>query len=504
MKLRDLSLGRKFSVGFGVMIMLTVIVAIWSVTGINGIIFNAEQIIGSSNLRGEMLQREVDHLNWVVQLNKDISKNEITVQTDYTQCAFGKWYYSDARKKAEEFLPKLKDVFRAIEEPHRRLHESAVEISERLKKGNMEDAREIFSTKTQTHLGEVKALLGEIRKTVADNVISDSQMIGAASKTRAGVIFVTVAVIALGIIIAFLLAFNIVGSLRKSLHFAQAISKGDLTKRIDIDQKDEIGELAHALNLMAAKLRGIVEEIKLSAGIVASGSRELSVNSVEISQGASEQTSSVEEISSSMEQMAANIRQNTDNARETGKISAKLAEDALESGKAVNATVCAIKDITGKISIIDEIARQTNLLALNAAIEAARAGEHGRGFAVVASEVRKLAERSQTAAKEISNLSGTSVGVAEMAGDMLERLVPDIQETAKLVQEISGASVEQNSGVGQINKAIQQLDQVVQQNAGAAEEMSSTAQELSSQAEQLQSVIEFFTVEDKALTTKGA
>ena len=180
-----------------------------------------------------------------------------------------------------------------------------------------------------------------------------------------------------------------------------------------------------------------------------------------------------------------------DNAQQTEKIALKSAGDARESGRAVGETVTAMKDIAGKISIIEEIARQTNLLALNAAIEAARAGEHGKGFAVVASEVRKLAERSQAAAAEISKLSSSSVQVAEMAGQMLEKLVPDIQKTAELVQEINSASSEQNSGAEQINKAIQQLDQVVQQNAGVAEEMSSTSEELAAQAENLQSAMEF-------------
>ncbi len=190
-----------------------------------------------------------------------------------------------------------------------------------------------------------------------------------------------------------------------------------------------------------------------------------------------------------MEQMASNIRQNADNAQQTEKIAVKSAGDARAGGKAVAETVNAMKQIAEKISIIEEIARQTNLLALNAAIEAARAGEHGKGFAVVAAEVRKLAERSQTAAAEISELSGTSVEVAEKAGEMLEKLVPDIQKTAELVEEISAASNEQNTGAEQINKAIQQLDQVIQQNAGASEELASTSEELSSQAEQLKAAV---------------
>ncbi len=167
-------------------------------------------------------------------------------------------------------------------------------------------------------------------------------------------------------------------------------------------------------------------------------------------------------------------------------------------------TVAAMKQIAEKISIIEEIARQTDLLALNAAIEAARAGEHGKGFAVVASEVRKLAERSQTAAGEIGKLSSTSVEIAESAGEMLKKLVPDIQRTAELVQEISAASAEQNSGAEQINTALQQLDQVIQQNAAASEEMSSTAEELAAQAEQLQDTISFFMLERESAGEREA
>jgi methyl-accepting chemotaxis protein len=192
--------------------------------------------------------------------------------------------------------------------------------------------------------------------------------------------------------------------------------------------------------------------------------------------------------------MVSNIRQNADNAQQTERIALKSAQDAKEGGKAVIETVSAMREIAGKISIIEEIARQTNLLALNAAIEAARAGEHGKGFAVVASEVRKLAERSQTAAAEISKLSTSSVQVAEAAGEMLTKIVPDIQRTAELVQEISAASNEQNSGAEQINKAIQQLDQVIQQNASGTEEIASTSEELASQAEQLQDTVSFFKV----------
>jgi methyl-accepting chemotaxis protein len=300
----------------------------------------------------------------------------------------------------------------------------------------------------------------------------------------------------LGAIISFLITRAIVTPLVKGVDFAKQVASGDLTATIDVDQKDEIGVLADALRGMIDQLRGIVADVKMASENVAGGSQELSSSAQEMSQGASQQAAAAEEASSSMDQMAANIRQNAENAMETEKIARKSADDARDGGDAVAQTVSAMKDIAEKITIIEEIARQTDLLALNAAIEAARAGDHGKGFAVVASEVRKLAERSQTAAAEISKLSISSVDVAEKAGEMLKRIVPDIQKTADLVQEISAASNEQNAGADQINQAIGQLDEVIQQNASATEEMASTSEELSSQAEQLQSSMEFFRIDE--------
>jgi methyl-accepting chemotaxis protein len=290
------------------------------------------------------------------------------------------------------------------------------------------------------------------------------------------------------------------GNLRNTATIADQIANGDLTVTPKpLSGKDTLGL---SLESMVERLRGVVADALSAANNVSSGSQELSASSEQLSQGATEQASSAEEASASMEEMASNIKQNADNAAQTEKIARQSSKDAEASGLAVGRAVTAMRTIAEKISIVQEIARQTDLLALNAAVEAARAGEHGKGFAVVASEVRKLAERSQAAAAEISALSGETVSVATEAGEMLNRLVPDIRKTAELVSEISAACREQDIGASQINEAIQQLDKVTQQNAGASEEMSATSEELAAQAEELQASIAFFRVDSAAVGRK--
>ena len=276
---------------------------------------------------------------------------------------------------------------------------------------------------------------------------------------------------------------------------AEEVANGNLT--VELRERSPQDKLMQALAAMVSGLTRTVSDIRGIAGEVAAASQSISTASVQVSKGASAQAAAAEEASSSMEEMVSNIKQNADNASQTDKIANKSAKDAAESGKSVLEAVSAMKEIANKISIIEEIARQTNLLALNAAIEAARAGEHGKGFAVVAAEVRKLAERSQKAAGEINQLSATTLKVSEKSGEMLDKLVPDIQRTAELVQEITAASKEQDTGAEQINKALQQLEQVIQQNASASEEMASTTEELTGQSDQLVSALSFFHTGDE-------
>ncbi len=445
---------------------------------------------------------------------------------DPTACAFGKWI-AEYETDNENIAGLIDQVITY----HNEFHRAVGRIKDLHRRGQAEQAANVFSNDMLPAAEQVFAIFGQMREEaqisvdlfndmgqllLVQAVVPQEEVMNAVEElsniegahaeaaveqakedASTGSMIAMVGMgagVFLALVLGIILTRAITRPIFKSVQFANGMADGDFSKELDIKQKDEIGILAAALNEMVAKLREVVAEVQSASDNVASGSEEMSASAQNMSQGATEQAASVEEISSSMEEMAANIRQNADNAQQTEKISNKAAQDAQEGGEAVDKTVGAMKEIAEKISIIEEIARQTNLLALNAAIEAARAGEHGKGFAVVAAEVRKLAERSGTAANEISDLSSSSVDIAEKAGVMLKEIVPNIQRTAELVQEIAAASNEQNSGAEQINKSIQQLDQVVQQNASASEEMASTSEELSSQAEQLMSTMAFFRV----------
>lgn len=293
---------------------------------------------------------------------------------------------------------------------------------------------------------------------------------------------------------------RISASLKEAIELARAVAKGDLRRTPKITGDDEVADLLNAQNDMTLRLRQVVASVNNSTRNVASSATQMASTSEEMSQGATEQASSTEETSAAVEQMAANIKQTAGNATETEKMALKSASDARESGKAVAEAVEAMTTIANRIMVVQEIARQTDLLALNAAVEAARAGEHGRGFAVVAAEVRKLAERSQSAATEISSLSSVTLQRATGAGDMLKGLVPNIESTSELVTQISVAARELAAGAGQITVAIQQLDKVTQENTSASEELAASATELSSQADVLADTMGFFQVDDSSRT----
>ncbi|MBI9097677.1 MAG: hypothetical protein JEY91_04330 [Spirochaetaceae bacterium] len=396
------------------------------------------------------------------------------------------------------------ETIMGIEAEHLEYEEHVHEIYDFLEQGETSKAHDLAES-TEILEEKIDLEIQELLHYLEQN--TESSALAAEQSEAAGLLLLIlisiIAVIAgtvIGIIIITGVMKQLGGDPEDVKNITEKIASGDLTMKLDIG-KNTTSMLA-SIKEMIDQLRRVVGDVKMAVDTVATGSRELSSTSQLVSQGSTEQAASVEETSASMEEMGSNIQQNTDNSQQTEKIASKASIDARESGEAVKKAVSAMKEITGKVSIIEEIARQTNLLALNAAIEAARAGEHGKGFAVVASEVRKLAERSQIAAGEITELSASTMVVAEKAGTMLDTLVPDIQKTAELVQEISASSIEQNSGAEQINNALQQLNQVIQQNSAASEEMASTSEELATQSQTLEETISFFMTDDKHLQVK--
>jgi len=345
---------------------------------------------------------------------------------------------------------------------------------------------------------ELEALMEEISSFTqksANKALEDEK--------AAALLLATMSIIAfvLGLAMAFWIIKTIMSQLgadpTEVRNLAVSIAKGDLsTDLTNVEKSKKVGVFAAMID-MQNKLTTVVEQIQNNSDQISSAAEQVADTASSLSQATSEQAASVEETSAAIEEMGASISQNSENALTTDKIAAESSLGAKEGGQAVDETVNAMTQIAEKISIIEDIAYQTNMLALNAAIEAARAGEHGKGFAVVAAEVRKLAERSQIASSEISELTSNSVKVAEKAGLLLQKMVPDISQTAELVQEISAASEEQSSGVGQINSAMQQLDKVTQQNAAGSEELAATAEEMQAQSENLQQVVAFFRLSNR-------
>ncbi|WP_027532872.1 methyl-accepting chemotaxis protein [Bradyrhizobium sp. WSM3983] len=526
----------KLASAFGVVILLSMIAGAVGYLKLSDMVSTTEILVG----RAGRMEKAAELKEGVLFLVRS-EKNSILAASDaeYDQ------FVADLAKNREALAKSKDEIAAAASESGKKLMENfSVAFAKlnayqdetvRLAKTDkpkaldrsMHDGRKVVADALEAADGYIK----NVKKNMAEQAEQSKQ-----DGARAEMLLMSLVIASLLIaaVAATWIALNISRALAQAVGLADAVAIGDLSQKIESSSNDEIGDLIKSLNAMTVnlnataalanqiaqgdltveakalsdkdtlglalermveKLRQIVSEALTAAQNVSAGSQELSASAEQLSQGATEQASSAEEASSSMEEMASNVKQNADNANQTEKIAAQSAKDAEASGAAVGRAVNAMQTIAEKITIVQEIARQTDLLALNAAVEAARAGEHGKGFAVVASEVRKLAERSQAAAAEIGTLSADTVKVAQEAGSMLSKLVPDIKKTAELVEEITAACREQDVGSAQINQAIQQLDKVGQQNASASEQVSSTSEELASQAEQLQSTIAYFRIE---------
>ena len=501
--LKNMRIGMRLGLGFGTIIVLLIGIVISGYWGVNSMSDTTIKMIKGDATISEHAARARANVNAMRRFEKDLFINigDKVKEDEYLK----KW-----QEQHEHLTKRLDDLDKVVTDGHeveevRTMRTELATYDGGMKKvlamiaaGQAKDAKQANAA-----VNEYKDAIHKLEQNAKDladesNARMDKQegyFVERSKHTNTVMIILAIIAIVLSIMVTLFITRSITSPINEAVMVSTRLSKGDLLVDIEAKSSDEMGQLLAAMKTMVEKLKDVVADVKTASDNVASGSQQLSAGAQQMSQGTTEQAASTEEASSSIEEMNATIRQNADNAMQTEKIALKSASDAQESGKAVSQTVGAMKDIAQKISISEEIARQTNLLALNAAIEAARAGEHGKGFAVVASEVRKLAERSQSAAGEISQLSSSSVQIAEQAGAMLAKLVPDIQKTAELVQEITASSKEQSGGAEQINGAIQQLNQVVQQNAGAAEEMASTAEELASQADQMQATISFFKVD---------
>jgi methyl-accepting chemotaxis protein len=497
--LKNMSVGKRLAIGFGLIVLFLISMGLSGYWGLEAITRETMKVLDGDAKVVTLAARAKATTLELRRFEKDTFLNieEPQVRTQYV----AKW---DAqRQKLREVFteierfqlsPEDKASLRSMREDLDAYEGGYTKVLSLIQEGKLHSPQEcnakINEYKDAIH--RLEDLATELTNRHAEVMVPMVTEI-ARTTTTTLVIFSIVAIF-VSILITLVISRGITKPIQEVVDVVETISAGDLTKAITADRGDEIGRLLGAMAKMVGKLNEMIGEVRMGAGSVSTAAAQVASSASSVSQGTSEQAAAVEQVTSSMEEMNASISQNAENSRKMEQMARKGAQDAGQSGQAVQEAVTAMKLIAEKIAVIEEIAYQTNMLALNAAIEAARAGEHGRGFAVVAGEVRNLAERCRTAAQEIGGLAAANVQIAERSGGLLTELVPAIQKTADLVQEVASTSREQAAGVNQINGAISQVGLVTQRNAAGAEELSSTAEELASQAEALQEMISFFRV----------
>jgi methyl-accepting chemotaxis protein len=497
--LKNMSVGKRLAIGFGLIVVLLISMGLsgyWGLEAITGEtlkVLNGDAKIVTLAARVKATTLELRRFEKDTELNMD----DPQVRADYAS------QWKEQRQKLRDVLAELnkfqlspddKLAVRSMNEDLDVYEGGYTKVLNLIEQGKLHTPQECNQTITQykDSIHRLESVATDLTNRHAEVLVPLVEQI-ARTTTTTLVVFSVLAVF-VSVVVTLVISKGITKPIQEVVEVVENISAGDLTKAISVDRADEIGRLLSSMAKMTGKLNEMIGEVRMGAGSVSTAAAQVASSASSVSQGTSEQAAAVEQVTSSMEEMNASITQNAESSRKMEQMARKGAQDATQSGQAVQEAVIAMKSIAEKIAVIEEIAYQTNMLALNAAIEAARAGEHGRGFAVVAGEVRNLAERCRTAAQEIGGLAVANVQIAERSGGLLTELVPAIQKTADLVQEVASTSREQAAGVNQINGAISQVGLVTQRNAAGAEELSSTAEELASQAEALQDMISFFRV----------